>query len=141
MRIARSNQRKSFRVPAPYRVEATAPDQSPLDVKSVHDMSASGFRLSSGEPVNRGQVVEIRFPDLAPSFVARGEVVWCRDRPNRGYEIGLRFSDDTTPEYERLWTRIREIETFRRTIEDLRGHPVPFEEALREWLAKFSASI
>jgi hypothetical protein len=141
MRPSRSNQRRSFRVPAPYRVEAAILDDHALDVKSAHDFSLSGFRFTSGEPVPKGKVVEVRFPDIDPSFTARGRVVRCSSREGRGFDIGLHFADDTAPEYERLWTRIREVETYRRTIEDLRGQPVPFNAALREWLEKFGKSI
>jgi hypothetical protein len=141
MQPSDSNQRRSIRVPAPYRVEAVAPDRQPIEVKSAHDFSASGFRFTSGAPVPQGQVVEVRFPDIDPSFTARGHVVWCSERQGPGFEIGLHFTDDDSPEYERLWTRIREIETYRRTIEDLRGHPIPFNAALREWMAKFDSSV
>lgn len=134
------NKRSEFRFPVRFRVEASQ-NRRPLDSRALRDISTAGLRIHSGEAVSKGQAVEVRFPDIDPSFVARGQVIWCSKRETKGFDIGVRFSDSGTSEYERMCTRIREIETFRRTVEDLRGSEFAPEDAARQWLSKFSTSV
>lgn len=134
------DQRRSFRFAATFRLEASGGDAQPGESHALRDISAAGMRMTSAEPLAIGQIVDIRFPDVDAEFVAQGKVIWCEQREPDHYEIGLHF-DENAPEYEQLCTRVREIEKYRRTVEDLRGSPLPPEEAARQWNHRFGSLV
>lgn len=133
-------QRRTFRFAATFRLEASGTDTHPAESHALRDISAAGMRMTSSEPLAVGQIVDIRFPDVDAEFVAQGTVIWCEQRGEHHYEIGLHF-DEKAPEYEQLCTRVREIEKYRRTVEDLRGSPLPPEEAARQWNNRFGSLV
>jgi len=103
------------------------------------DFSPTGVRLRSTQAVPTGTHFELTVPDVAKGFFLGGEVVWCRPEQDGAYKVGIRFSQLDAPIGDRVCTRIREIETYRRTIQDIRHQPVTPHEAAREWTARFGS--
>lgn len=96
------------------------------------------MKLLVAEPMGSGEQIRLRIPDVDPTLTAEGRVVWCSVRSENQFEIGVNLVDsDRSRDSERIYTRLREVETFRTTIQDLRGHRLSPAEAAREWRRRF----
>lgn len=134
-----TNRRRSYRFTAQFRVELAPLGEAKALTEDMRDFSTTGVRLGSPEPVPKGSRFELSIPDVARDYVLGGEVVWCRPEADGRYDLGIRFAPLDFPIGDRICTRIREIETYRRTIEDVRHRPVSPAEAAREWSTKFGS--
>jgi len=89
----------------------------------------------------RGDVIELTFPDIDPEFIIRGRVVWCTTLEGGGFEAGVEFDSGFSPLQDRIFDRIREIETYRQTVADVEGRRLSAEAAAKEWLLNFGSRL
>lgn len=137
-----SNKRAAYRVQARLRVFADLEGSKDLPVHCSRDISRSGMSLVSGQPIEVGQTIRLAFPDIDFSYHADATVVRCSNgNGDSGYDVGVRFATEKTELDERIYTEICQIETYRKTIEDVQGVEVDLEVAAKEWRYKFASTV
>lgn len=136
------NKRAAFRVPTRLRVLADLEGCSDVPVHCSRDISRSGMSLVSGQRLEVGQTIRLAFPDIDFSYHADATVVRCSNgNGDASYDVGLRFATEQIELDERIYTEICQIETYRRTIEDVQGVEVDPEVAAKEWRYKFASTV
>lgn len=139
-RETRPDKRRRFRIESNFRVETSLDDESLVGAQRMKDISLEGICLSSSEPIEAGRAVRMWLPEIDAGHPLEGRVVWCQADRGNAFEIGVRFTEDGEPGRERLCARVREIETYRRTVQDVHGRHLSPGEAAHEWSARFQPS-
>ena len=100
----------------------------------LQNISKGGLCLSAPDYIEPGRIIHIRIDIQEPVFEAAGTVVWCRPGDN-GYDIGIRFEDDTTEFSVRMVEQICHIEQYRRDVFVNEGRSLSSEQAAEEWIS------
>ena len=134
--------RKAFRLPSSFRIEAISGDgSSAATTTELQDISVVGLCMISHEELSAGQTIEFRIPGVDQNFKASGQVMWCSRNSSGDYSVGIRFAGANASIEDEIFTKIREIETYRQTVKDFEGRDLSSEEAAKEWRAKFESTI
>ena len=138
---AKQNQRRLFRLPSSFRVEVALPRSKSVGARSLKNINAVGLGFHSYEPLDTGQSVEVLVPDIDPKTPTQGSIVWCHGTEGGTFEMGVKFLDPFGPTNDRIFSGVREIETYRQTVRDVRGEFLSPEAAAREWLDKYAPRL
>ena len=92
------NRRKSLRHRVSLKGKISAYGQR-ISVQ-VENLSRGGARVSLDTPLMEGSPVEVSFPMALEDahcksghFRAKGEVVWCNEHMDAGFQVGIRFDE------------------------------------------------
>lgn len=97
--------------------------------------------MIADRPAARGKRIGVRLPGLGPAVLTEGTVVWCTNHQGRSWEIGVRFDPNRPGDADRLYTQVREIETYRQTVADIEGRKLGPADAAREWQDRFGDKV
>jgi hypothetical protein len=105
------------------------------------DIGFGGICFRSDESVATNATITIYFPSVSGEQEVHARVVWCRQQPNRCWEIGAAFCEEYDHFRTRMVEQLFQIELYRRHVEDKEGRHLAMEDAAREWVQRYAASF
>ena len=130
--LGHDNRRRSYRIHCTLQVEVTLASQ-PIRVGRLKDAAKEGVGFYSWEPIQRGERIVVRIPDLAGKTPIEARVVRCHQTQSGKFEVGAELPAGGTSRYDSVLEDIRDIEYFRKTVEGVRGESFSSDDALAEW--------
>ncbi len=106
----------------------------------VNNLSAGGLSFFTDIPVKVGSVVDLMIPCVTPDYQGEGVIVWRRNQPPRGFEVGVRFANDDEYFRVRMVEQVCQIEEYRQQLAEV-GRNISTEEAALEWIKRFAANF
>jgi hypothetical protein len=106
----------------------------------VNNLSAGGLCFFTDIPVKVGSVVDLMIPCIAPDYQGEGVIVWRRNQPPQGFEVGVRFANDDEYFRVRMVEQVCQIEEYRQQLAEV-GRDLSTEEAALEWIKRFAANF
>jgi hypothetical protein len=125
------------------------PTSIPIQVKAgshhfeqvmVTNLSAGGLSFFTDIPVKVGSLVDLMIPCVTPDYQGEGIIVWRRNQPPQGFEVGVRFANDDEYFRVRMVEQVCQIEEYRQQLADV-GRKLTTEEAAIEWIRRFAADF
>jgi hypothetical protein len=125
------------------------PTSIPIQVSTVNhggtqatasNLSAGGLSFFTNMPVKVGSVVDLMIPCISPDYQGEGIIVWRRNQPPQGFEVGVRFANDDEYFRIRMVEQVCQIENYRQELAE-RGHNLTSEEAALEWIKRFAENF
>jgi hypothetical protein len=107
---------------------------------TVNNLSAGGLSFFTNIPVKVGSVVDLMIPCVNPDYQGEGIIVWRRNQPPEGFEVGVRFANDDEYFRIRMVEQICQIEEYRLQLAEV-GRKLTAEEAALEWINRFAADF
>ena len=123
------------------------PTSIPIYVSSVshegtqitaNNLSAGGLSFYTDVPVKVGSIVDLMIPCVSPDYQGEGVIVWRRNQPPQGFEVGVRFANDDEYFRVRMVEQVCQIENYRQELAEV-GRNLTTEEAAMEWIKRFAA--
>lgn len=134
------NNRKFIRHPAEIPIEFAATENSGPVRGQAHNVSLGGLAFESEWCPQKGELLEIRIPNVEPAFSASGRVAWCR-RHDGGYEVGVQFMDASDAFRARMVEQVCHIENYRNEVLQREGRELNGDAAAMEWIRKYAADF
>lgn len=106
-------------------------------MEPMKNISQGGLCFNVKENITPGLSILIRIPIHTPAFEAKGIVAWCQEC-NERYEIGVKFTDESTEFNIRMIEQVCYIEQYRKDILENEGRNLSGEEAAMEWVEKYA---
>lgn len=100
-------------------------------------LGQGGLCFDTDVALSEGAPIQIEIPLSYPPFSAKGRVAWCRP-DGELYNIGVRFSDQSTLFSLRMVEQVCHIEHYRKEALEKDGRELSEEEAAKEWVEKFA---
>jgi len=130
-----SNVRRFIRHPTDIRIESTLLTPGNRYVGDAHDIGLGGLRLTLPVCPEQGSAIGIRVLYVKPPFEASGRVAWCKPHDG-GYEVGIELTCWQEKGWLRVVEQICEIERYRRSLQQQKGHDLSVAQAAKEWYAE-----
>ena len=131
--------RNYIRHPTSIPIHISAGAQASAEV-TVNNLSAGGLSFVTNIPVKVGTVVDLMIPCVNPDYQGEGIIVWRRNQPPEGFEVGVRFANDDEYFRVRMVEQICQIEEYRQQLAEV-GRKLSAEEAALEWINRFAADF
>lgn len=107
---------------------------------TITNVSIGGLCFIASDRLDIDEPIQVRFPVLDENTSIDGKVAWC-NKTERGYEVGLEFTDPEEVERLKMIDQICQIENFRRDLEQRDGRRLSSEQAAREWISKYAGDF
>jgi hypothetical protein len=107
---------------------------------TVNNLSAGGLSFFTDIPVKVGMIVDLLIPFVQPDYQGEGIIVWRRNEPPKGFEVGVRFANDDEYFRVRMVEQVCQIEEYRQQLKEA-GRNLTAEEAAHEWITRFAANF
>lgn len=107
---------------------------------TITNVSLGGLCFVADDRLDINESIQVRFPVLNQQARLDGKVVWC-NKTSKGYEVGLEFDDPEEVERLKMIEQVRQIENFRREVEQREGRKLTGEQAAREWVRKYAGDF
>ncbi len=104
------------------------------------NVSLGGLAFRCTDPLDSGEIVQIRIPFLQPSFETKARVAWCTVCDD-GYELGVEFLDTDDAFRARMAEQVCSIESYKKAVYEEQQRTLSTEEAALEWIAKYAAQF
>jgi hypothetical protein len=104
--------------------------------RDMKDISGGGLCFRSPTPIAAGSRIHIEIPVADDPFAADGVVAWCRG--GSGYEIGVRFDENTRHFSLRMVEQLCHIKHYSQEVLAQEGRALSHDEAALEWIAKYA---
>lgn len=131
--------RNYIRHPTSIPIHVSAGVHSSAQV-TVNNLSAGGLSFVTDIPVKVGSTVDLMIPCIDPDYQGAGVIVWRRNQPPQGFEVGVRFANDDEYFRVRMVEQVCQIEEYRQQLADV-GRKLTTEEAALEWIKRFAAGF
>ena len=122
-------------IPIEYQIDEQAEGAAGLE--HLHDVSAGGLSFTSAHALVVGSLITIRISNVAPAFVARARVAWCRSEGD-SFVVGVAFTESSDLFRARMVEQVCHIEHYKAEVLAQEGRKIDGEEASREWIKKFA---
>ena len=106
----------------------------------VNNLSTGGLCFFTDIPVKVGSVVDLMIPFVKPDYQGAGIIVWRRNQPPQGFEVGVRFANDDEYFRVRMVEQVCQIEEYRKQLAEV-GRNLSAEEAAYEWITQFASTF
>lgn len=125
------------------------PTSIPIHVSTVsrdgaqvraNNLSAGGLSFYTDIPVKVGSTIDLMIPCISPDYQGEGIIVWRRNQPPQGFEVGVRFANDDEYFRVRMVEQVCQIESYRQELAEI-GRNLSTEEAALEWIKRFAANF
>ena len=107
---------------------------------TANNLSTGGLSFYTDKPVKVGSIVDLAIPCISPDYQGEGIIVWRRNQPPQGFEVGVRFANDDEYFRVRMVEQVCQIENYRQELAEL-GKNLTSEEAALEWIKRFAANF
>ena len=107
---------------------------------SVRNLSVGGLSFITSIPVKVGSVIDLTIPCVNPDYQGEGVIVWRRNQPPEGFEVGVRFTNEDEYFRVRMVEQVCQIEEYRQQLAEA-GRDLTSEEAAYEWITRFAAGF
>ena len=127
----------------PIEVRAAGPrgaDEYRTDNATSQDVSCGGLSFSSATYLTPGTMVQLRIPNVRPTFEARARVVWCGGEAEH-FTVGVEFVERSDAFRARMVEQVCAIESYRREVRRREGRRLSAAEAAHEWISKYAATF
>ncbi|MGH1430710.1 MAG: PilZ domain-containing protein [Neptuniibacter sp.] len=91
----------------------------------------------SSTPFSSGESVAIHLPTVSNNEEVMGVVEWCNSA-QRGFELGIKFSDPNELMRLRMLEQICFIKRYRNHVLHIEGRDLSDQDAALEWIAKYA---
>jgi hypothetical protein len=144
--------RKFIRHPSDIPIDFQIINVEQPEPRLVKDVSQGGLCFNSDKPLPLGTAIHIRIPavilpqsapeesSLESPFDADGIVAWCNPE-ERGYAVGVEFTDPSTQFGMRMVQQVCHIQRYRFDVLQGEGRALTTEEAAREWVERFASAF
>jgi len=105
---------------------------------STQNISHGGLAFQSERCWEIGRWIHIRIELLRPPYEAHVQVVWCRQRHNDLFLVGVQFADEREAFKARMVEQLCRIELYRRR-QNAKGRPINGQQAASEWIEQHAA--
>ncbi len=124
--------RQFIRHPSAIPIDVQVNEQ-PSDRSPLRNVSQGGLSFFSKTALGRNSRITLTIPVPAQPFSCEARVVWCRQNDD-GFEIGVKFDDESTEYAIRMVEQICHIEQYRRDILAEEGRHLSSQQAAEEWI-------
>lgn len=131
--------RNYIRHPTSIPIQVSTNGEIPAEVR-ISNLSAGGLCFFTDIPVKVGAVVDLTIPCVNPDYQGEGVIVWRRNQPPAGFEVGVRFANDDEYFRVRMVEQVCQIEEYRQQLAEV-GRKLTPEEAAQEWITRFAANF
>ncbi|OMH33737.1 PilZ domain-containing protein [Motiliproteus sp. MSK22-1] len=110
------------------------------DVKNncLKNISLGGLCISTKNYIEPGCVICIKIQVLDQPCETTGIVAWCKNKKNKGYEVGIKLENSAAEDSIRMVEQVCHIEHYRRNVLKKEGRRLNSEEAAKEWITLFA---
>jgi Tfp pilus assembly protein PilZ len=130
--------RESIRHPADIPLSWTLGDVVVRDTEYLRNISVGGLAFSSTTRLAVGADIDIAIPIRKPELHIRGIVVWCTDKEDGTFDVGVQFKDAEAKFRMRMVEQVCHIEHFKKEVLRTEGRTLTSEQAAMEWIRRFA---
>lgn len=130
--------RKSIRHPSDIPISWTLGDVVVDDEEYLRNISTGGLAFSSGSKLALGAEIDIAIPIRKPELHILGIVVWCAEKEDGTFDVGVQFKDAETKFRMRMVEQVCHIEHYKKEVLEKEGRKLTGEQAAIEWIRRFA---
>jgi hypothetical protein len=130
--------RKYIRHPSDIPIEVSSHQALPEEKKILSNISSGGLCFKSDIPFKNGTTVSVKISSLRPVFEAKGRVVWCRQKDEGNFDVGVEFMGEEDAFRARMVEQACRIEQYKKEAFQKEGRELTGSQAAAEWIKKYA---